>query len=175
MHKPSGWTMDVAVGPEKGRSLWGQEGHASSRNTKGGSPCSADMCGCRFSQVLGLSFLWEAERFALRVSRVFRDTRNSPSSGECEFSGLRFLLTAHRLVPHYGIDESLQVLEAESCWVWGLSGDAREGTDTPGRREPKEPPKIEPKRSGLLFSARRYREEQVQCGACCCGRAATFR
>ena len=51
------------------------------------------------------------------------------------------------------------------------SGDAREGSDTPGRREPKE---CERGRAEVLgtFSARAHRECKVQCGVCDCGRHA---
>ena len=51
------------------------------------------------------------------------------------------------------------------------SGDAREGSDTPGRREPKE---CERGRAEVLgtFFARAHRECKVQCGVCDCGRHA---
>ena len=51
------------------------------------------------------------------------------------------------------------------------AGDAREGSDTPGRREPKE---CERGRAEVLgtFSARAHRERKVQYGVCVCGRHA---
>ena len=49
-----------------------------------------------------------------------------------------------------------------------MAGDAREGSDTPGRREPKE---CERGRVEVLetFSARARREDEKQYGACGCG------
>ena len=47
VHEPSSKMMDVSVGSEKGQRLRGQEGPASSRNTKGVSPRGRDMCGNR--------------------------------------------------------------------------------------------------------------------------------
>ena len=51
------------------------------------------------------------------------------------------------------------------------SGDAREGSDTPGRRQPKQ---CERERAEVLgtFSARARREDKKQCGVCDCGRHA---
>ena len=48
------------------------------------------------------------------------------------------------------------------------SGDAREGSDTPGRREPKECEKGRVEVLGT-FSARAHREDEKQYGACGCG------
>ena len=58
-----------------------------------------------------------------------------PGSGDSECSGISFSLTAPG---------------AESRRVPGPSGDARDGTDTPGRREPKESRRIERERLGPL-------------------------
>ena len=41
----------------------------------------------------------------------------------------------------------------------GLSGDARDGTDTPRRREPKESRRMEPKRSGPSLHERTGRSK----------------
>ena len=51
------------------------------------------------------------------------------------------------------------------------SGDAREGSDTPGRREPKECQKCRAEVLGT-FSARAHPECEEQCGVCDCGRHA---
>ena len=146
LHKPRGWVMDFSDGPEKGQSLSGDKRAPRSRRRL--LQVRADMCGCQVS-ACPPGFFFCCGRLSAWRSRVCWVCWDTPNH---EFSGLQLLVCWFLVV---GSNESLRA--AGGCEFGGLqqlSCDAREGIDTPGRREPEESRMKEPKRWGLSLHER---------------------